>query len=133
MDITKLDAAKMQISTAIRLYFEDCDAVSVHTLATAGGEVIDQICKARGLVSIRNGLLDAVVPDRRKGVADALNKPRNFFKHSKGDPNELLHDFDDERNFFAILVASDGLRLLGMGTQEVNFLERGFRSWSDLS
>jgi hypothetical protein len=45
MKITKLDAAKRQLATAIRLYFEDRDPVSVHTLVMAAGEIIDRLCE----------------------------------------------------------------------------------------
>jgi hypothetical protein len=52
-------------------------------------------------------------------VADAFNKARNFFKHaSSSKPNEVLADFSDDPNFFAILFAAQGLRLLGIETPE---------------
>jgi len=35
LKISKLDAAKRQLETAIRLYFNEADPVSVHTLAGA--------------------------------------------------------------------------------------------------
>lgn len=114
MDISKIEAAKVQLASAIWLYFEDRDAVSVHTLATAAGEIIDRICASRGLVSMRSGLLDKIIPARRKEVGDAMNKARNFFKHaSSAIPDETLRDFSDDLNLFAIIFVADGLRLLG--------------------
>ncbi len=115
MDVTKLDAAKSQLATAIALYFEDRDPVSVHTLAMAAGEIIDRLCDSKGLVSMRTALMARIAPGRCKEVADALNEASNFFKHaSSSKPNQVLHDFSDERNLFAILSAADGLRLLGI-------------------
>jgi hypothetical protein len=126
MHITKLEAATRQLATAIWLYFEDRDPVSVHTLAMAAGEVVDRLCDAKGTPSMRQDLLAQIVPERRKEVADALNAAVNFFKHaSSSKPNQVLRDFSDDRNLFAILFATDGLRLL-----EVDLLEaKLFVAW----
>lgn len=119
MKVTKLDAAKSQLATAISLYFEDRDPISVHTLAMAAGEIIDRLCVAKGLVSMRVDLMTRIAPERRKEVADAVNEASNFFKHaSSSKPNQVLADFSDDRNFFAILFAADGLRLLGIEMPE---------------
>src|SRR5438309_1362798 len=105
MNITKLDAAKSQLSTAISLYFEDRDPVSVHTLVMAASEIIDRICDSKGTPAMRRNLFAAIVPERRREVADALNKASNFFKHaSSSKPNQVLGDFSDERNLFAIIM-----------------------------
>lgn len=127
MDVTKLQAAKNQLATAIRLYFDDDDPISIHTLATAAGEIIDRLCESRGLPSMRDDLLKNIVADRRKEVVTALNNARNFFKHASGrsGPEEVLRDFSDERNLFAILMAADGLRLLGEKIPE----SRIFSNW----
>jgi hypothetical protein len=126
MDITKIDAAKVQLATALRLYFDDRDPVSVHTLTTAAGEIIDKICSGKGLISMRNGLLDNVGPARRREVGDAMNRARNFFKHApSADPNEILRDFSDDVNLFAIVFAANGLRVLGAEISETKI----FGAW----
>jgi hypothetical protein len=115
MNINKLDAAKSQIATAIWLYFEDFDPVSVHTLVMAASEIIDWIYDSRGTPAMRHQWLAAIVPDRRKEVSDALNKASNFFKHaSSSKPNLALRDFSDDENLLAIIRGTDGLRLLGI-------------------
>ncbi|MEO8631598.1 MAG: hypothetical protein ABI612_26410 [Betaproteobacteria bacterium] len=78
MDITKLDAAKNQLATAIWFYFEDRDPISVHTLATAAAEIIDRLCDANGICSTRQDLLQKIVPPRRKEIADTLNNSRKI-------------------------------------------------------
>jgi hypothetical protein len=126
MNITKLDAAKAQVATAIWLYFEDRDPISVHTLVVAAGEIIDRICDSKGTLSMRSGLLARIVPDRRKEVIAALNKAANFFKHaSSSKPNQVLKDFSDDRNLLGILMAADGLRLLSVEMVET----RMFAAW----
>lgn len=110
MDVTKLDAATHQLTTAIWLYFEDLDPISVHTLACAAAEVLDQLCAHRGVRSVRQELLDLVRTDKRKEVSRALNAARNFFKHADTDPDEVLTGFADDRNLYPLLLACLGLR-----------------------
>jgi hypothetical protein len=118
MEITKIDAAKAQLATAIRLYFDDKDPISIHTLTMAAGEIIDKICTSKGLVSMRSGLLDNIIPARRQEVGDAMNRARNFFKHaSPANPDETLRDFSDDVNLFAIIFAAESLRSLGVETR----------------
>jgi hypothetical protein len=128
MTVTKLDAAKSQLATAIRLYFEDCDPVSVHTLVMAASEIIDRLCQSKGAPTLRNDLfLAPVLPEqRRKEMADALDKARNFFKHaSSSKPNQVLRDFSDEQNLIGIIMAAEGLGLLGVEMPET----RAFTAW----
>jgi hypothetical protein len=86
MNITKLDAAKRQLATAIQLYFENCDPVSVHTLVMAAGEIIDRLCESKGSLTIREQFFAMIKPERRKEFGRRLNEARNFFKHAS-DPN----------------------------------------------
>ena len=45
--LSKLDAATRQLSTAIELWFDERDAVSVHTLAFAAYEIIHVLSKKK--------------------------------------------------------------------------------------
>lgn len=47
--ISKIDAAKRQLETAITLYFQNGDPVSIHTLAAAAYDVLHALCKVRGI------------------------------------------------------------------------------------
>lgn len=129
MAITKIQAAKAQLATAIRLYFEDRDPISVHTLVAAAAEIIGRICTARGIVSMRNDLLGKIIPTRQKEVGDRLNQARNFFKHaSTGDPTETFEfseDEIDEINLMAIVFAVIDLMQLGESMNEM----RLFNAW----
>jgi hypothetical protein len=112
MDVNALDAAKSQLGTAIQLYFEDRDPISVHTLVSAAGELINRACAARGLMTFRADLLNrGAIVGKRKEISDALNQARNFFKHA--EPDAILANFSDDHNFFGIVFAEYGLRLLG--------------------
>jgi hypothetical protein len=119
MNITKLDAAKSQLATAIWLYFEDCDPVSVHTLVMAAAEIIDRLCESKGTPTWRCSF-STMIPEWRKEFVRRFYKARNFFKHAS-----VLENFSDELNLVSIFMAAQGLLLLGVELLEV----RMFRRW----
>jgi hypothetical protein len=47
--VSKLDAAKRQLETAIRLYFSDGDPVSIHTLTAAAYNILRDVTKQKGV------------------------------------------------------------------------------------
>lgn len=46
--VSKLDAAKRQLETVIRLYFAGRDPVSIHTLTAAAYNIVHDITANRG-------------------------------------------------------------------------------------
>jgi hypothetical protein len=111
MDVTKREAACRQLATAIWLYFEDIDPMSVHTLANAAGEIIDGLLKQQGFPSGRDESLGLIVPERRDEIGRLLNRGRNFLKHHS-QPDSVLEGFGDEWNTLPIWVGCAGLRRL---------------------
>jgi hypothetical protein len=112
--ISKLEAASRQLATAIQLYFEDRDQISVHTLAMAASEIVYRLCRLRELPRKGDDLINLVPEEYREEVRDALKEPSNFFKHaSSGNQEPPLQFFSDETNILAIFIASEGLGLLG--------------------
>jgi hypothetical protein len=109
--VSKLDAAKRQLHTAIRLWFDDGDPVSVHTLVSAAHEIIHTLFKRRGL----KGLLfdNATIPDEiRTEFAAAVVSAANDFKHARHDPDgitELAPEFND----FLFWICVSGLWRMG--------------------
>ena len=105
MQITKLEAARRQLVTAIRPFFEGGDSVSVYALGHAAWEVLDALCRHRGLTRFRgemsgaNGLTEQEI----KRIA---NYGRNFFKHANDDPDDTLDEFSDDRNDHVLLAAA---------------------------
>ncbi|MFM9850024.1 MAG: hypothetical protein ACKVP3_23065 [Hyphomicrobiaceae bacterium] len=104
-DITKLEAAKRQLVTAIRLFFRDEDSVSIYTLTHAAWEVLDAICANRGLDRFR-ALTAQANSAREQDVRRAATYGRNFFKHAKEDPDAVLPDFSDDINDHVIFSAT---------------------------
>jgi len=50
MLITKLESARRQLETAVKLYFNDIDPVSIHTLACAAQEILAELNTKKGNV-----------------------------------------------------------------------------------
>jgi hypothetical protein len=90
IELNKLGAAKLQLETAIWLYFHNGDPVSVHTLAAAAVESIRPAAKKRGIHGLRNYGEIVTKPEHRKPIFDILKKAENFFKHGESDMNKTL-------------------------------------------
>ena len=103
--ITKVDAARRQLCSAIRLFFEERDNVSAYALACAAQELLRGLLKTRGQGSrIMNS--DMIVPGREKEFRDAMNRPRNFLKHADRDPDGIL-EFREQSVPFVLLDCVD--------------------------
>lgn len=103
--ITKLEGASRHLDEAIKLFFEDRDPLVIHTLAAAAQGTLRDIAKATGAerLSILHDHPD-IPEDRRKDWINALNAPRNFFKHADKDPQGTL-EFDESDNIDTLLDA----------------------------
>lgn len=102
--ITKFEAAQRQLATAIQLFFEERDAVSIYTLAHAARILLADLCKSKGIkhtledVSVVSGL---ELPD----IYGHLAMPANFFKHADRDPESVFMDFDEKELDGLLLIA----------------------------
>jgi hypothetical protein len=84
--ITKLDAARRQLATAITLWFNGGDPVSIHILAHGAYEIIHTVSRninpSRGELLFDSG---ALKDDYRSEFALLMKAPGNFFKHANRD------------------------------------------------
>ena len=85
--VSKLDAAKRQIETAISLWFHDADIVSIHTLVAAGHQVCHGILKHQKIKVSMIFNLELLPEDARIAYKRFILAPENFFKHGDDDPN----------------------------------------------
>ena len=110
--IAKLESARRQLDTAIRLWFEEGDPVSIHTLACAAYEIIHVISKKRNRA--RDLLFDSlIIKDEYRREANAvLKKPANFFKHARNDADASI-EFHPTISELFILFSILGLELSG--------------------
>lgn len=111
--ITKLEAAHSQLVTAIRLYFDDEDLASVHTLTCAAREIYEKHCKAKGVERMFEKI-ESGNPDRdAKQLWTILNGPRNFLKHPEPTLDlEAKLELTDEMNATMIFVACHDCAML---------------------
>jgi hypothetical protein len=54
--VSKTDAAKRQLDTAIRLWLDEGDSVSIHTLAAAAHQIVHDLGKKRGVTDMLRAL-----------------------------------------------------------------------------
>lgn len=89
--VTKLDAARRQIDTAITLWFHDGDVVSIHTLTSAAHGIVHDLMDARGKSTV---LFDPkwIRKERMIEWHTIVKKAQNFFKHADRpkDPTATL-------------------------------------------
>lgn len=50
--ISKIEAVKRQVNTAIQLYFHQMDPVAIHTLTCAAHEILVCMCKKKDKTSL---------------------------------------------------------------------------------
>jgi hypothetical protein len=126
--VSKLDAAKRQLDTAIRLWFNDDDPVAIHALASAAYEIIQNINEKKGdksltLIELTRSVIKV---EHVEEAMQLIKKPMNFFKHANRDPHAIL-EFNPKvtESFFAIAI--QGLKELGEQRSDV---QTAFAIWS---
>jgi|SRR5579863_7369766 len=94
LQISKLDAARRQLETAVRLYFSEADPVSIHTLTAAAHRLLSDVGESRGATPmLTQSLLQNVRPDKVGEARRRLSAAANFFKHADRDPDDV-HEFN---------------------------------------
>jgi hypothetical protein len=120
--VTKLDAARRQLRTAIDLWFAGSDPVAIHTLAFAAYEIVHVLNKREGKDDL---IFDshAINDEHRNEVAKALKAPASFFKHANRDVDNALR-FSPDLSVTFMIFSALGLLQLGesLGTSETAFM-----------
>jgi hypothetical protein len=111
--VTKLDAAKRQLQTAIRLWFEDDDPVSIHTLAFAAYEIAHVVSKKRNRAR-RDLIFDSlkIKEEHRAEWNKSIKRHASFFKHAKTDWDASI-EFAPITSVLFMMGAGAGLRIAG--------------------
>ena len=114
--VTKLDAAKRQLETSVRIYFSNGDPVSIHTLAAAAYNIIRDVNKKRGgkPMLLKEELIDTYVkPEYQKLMREKINKSENFFKHADLDHEDNIDFSPRETELFMLDAISHYYSLTG--------------------
>lgn len=127
LQVSKLDAARRQLETAIKLYFSKGDFVSIHSLAFAAFQVTKNLCDQQpDHPNSFSTWLKQSIPDTYQDECHRrMNEAANYFKHADRDPAALL-DYIPDQYEFIMMMAIEQYRGL---TQEENSIFHAFRIW----
>jgi hypothetical protein len=101
----KLEIARRQLGTALQLYIDDLDPVSVHSLAGNAHEIIHRLADISGTRTFRDHVSETFSGFSSKQYFNAANFFRNAFKHlDKVGDQVLIDQFDDEQNKHLLFV-----------------------------
>ncbi len=123
--VTKLDAAKRQLDCALKLWFEDGDIVSIHTLVGAAYHIANDIHKKRGGKDILFNP-DIVAEDYKEEFRKALRKDFMFFKHADRDADSDTM-FPPFITLLFVFVAIETLRSIQNG--KMTAMQMAFTFW----
>jgi hypothetical protein len=104
MTLNKTEVARRQLGTALALFLEDSDPVSVHTLACAGREIAEHLARKAGEEPFSTHALLTFPDVSRAKLGSLQNQYWNAFKHAltrggfEREDWELLERFKDEIN-----------------------------------
>lgn len=116
--VTKLEVAERQLRVAVRLFFEDRDIVSVHTLASAAQEVLIGIGKRGDITSIFKDS-PLIRPEKKEEMARLFNEAQNFFKHGSSDPGAQLKFYYGITPFYIFDAANLYIQITGKTLNEI--------------
>ena len=126
--VTKLDAARRQLHTAIDLWASEGDPVSIHALAYAAHQIIHDLNrKAKGPHLFLD--MPGIKKEKRDEFVFMVKRDANFFKHAdkRGKREDPPHiEFTPELNELFMLIAVMGLTYL---KHQLTEYENGFVLW----
>lgn len=104
--LSKIDVARRHLDSGIKWFFDEGDAVPLHTVFFAASEVLKDLCDARGVTSSFDEIMrQRVKPERRKEFHNALRRHALFYKHANQDPNGETDTINPEANDFLVMFA----------------------------
>ncbi len=109
-NLSKIDVARHQLGTAINLFIQDLDSISVHCLACGGVEIIETLVKQENTEPFSTHILETQ-PHLDVGKLRRIQRQYwNAFKHmsqksgAPRDDTELLNAFDDSKNDAVLFI-----------------------------
>jgi hypothetical protein len=125
--VSKQDAARRQINSAITLYFSSEDPVSTHTLACAANGILKGLDEhGPNTGTYQDRFLKSIKTEHRKFVRDMLSEAQNFFKRADRDPEKVLEFLLAEPEYVFASVCSKYRESAKDFTPEMLFYETWF-------
>ena len=126
--VTKLEAAERQLTSATKLYFNDSDAIAIHTLVAASYNIIRDISKHRNAspTMIKDFFVDSYSGPKKNKIGSWINSFENFFKHADHDPDGTIELNTEITELLLIDAWAQYEKLLG----ELPIEGKAFRVWT---
>ena len=121
IQLTKLEAARRQINTAIRMYFLDMDAVSTHAVLAGGLQIVSDLAAKKGQQVGFEKFLAPIIEERRKEFLLIIREPQNFLKHAdrEGDDTIIYEYRTGVLEIYLYLAAQSYQTFTGKATPEI--------------
>ena len=141
LTFSKVKAAGSQLDSAIKLFFENGDPISIITLSGASDEISGCFCDSKWVGSKNSTNMFSMMLDlSKKAISPSLskvdlsqnfvNRVRNWSKHADADRGESI-SFDSEQVTFSIVVALASYQLAfgeGSFSESMKEFELWFRT-----
>jgi hypothetical protein len=103
--VNKIEAARRQIDSAIRLLFDNEDPIAIHTLTMAGFRIL------RDLADKQNNNVNKIIqsfirPGMEGKFWGSMQSFANFLKHANKDPDDIIDNIQEEFNDAMLFLAS---------------------------
>jgi hypothetical protein len=129
LTVSKLDCARGQFETAILLWFEDKDPVSIHVLAAGAHQICHRIGIERGIESPIYFCQGALSPADFAKYKQYLLRIEGFFKHADKKKNEAHPDVEITfKPMISAFYIFDGLELFHAIGGALTLLMLAFRA-----
>jgi hypothetical protein len=127
--ITKIEGAERLLMTAVDLFFENKDILSIHALSSAAHEVIHAILKTQNRrVSLMKDN-PTIKPEKAKEYHEIIHYTQNFLKHGTRDPMASMKYNQTETPMWLF----DAIQMYGQLTGTIKFKKFGlFSIWFNL-
>lgn len=120
--ITRQQAARQEIETAIELLFDDGSPVAIEVLTWAAVEMMRGIAEHRGIETFQAKMEISVVPKHLREWRQIMKGHYNYFKHGDRDPERVADEFRPEAVTFSLFGAcNDYQALFGKTTLAMYF------------
>jgi hypothetical protein len=138
INVSKIGAAKSQLIEALRLFFEQRDPASIHTLVGASLQILHDHIDDVGIVWDENLFLHKdtiyIKDEYPKEWRVKVNEARNFFKHADRDlkDGKTTIEFETVATQFLIFEAIRCLKLVENDSFDFVFEFQVFWGWYGL-
>ena len=121
IQLTKLEAARRQINTAIRMYFLDMDIISTHAVLAGGLQIVSDLATKKGQRVGFEEFLAPIVKERRKEFLLIIREPQNFLKHAdrEGHATAIYEYRTEALEIYLYLAAQAYQTFTGKATPEI--------------